>query len=107
MIKETIFIEIHDGNTFTVRKGERWADVERREREQREREEADRRREEAAKARAAEIAAAEQARARGRPSDDDIIDALSLHFRVHESTVIGWLIAMDLEAASARMVAAV
>lgn len=26
MIKETIFIEIHDGNTFTVRKGERWAD---------------------------------------------------------------------------------
>lgn len=83
------------------------ADVERLEREQREREEADRRREEAAKARAAEIAAAEQARARGRPSDDEIIDALSLHFRVHESTVIGWLIAMDLEAASARMVAAV
>ena len=39
--------------------------------------------------------------------DDEIIDAISLHYRVHESTVIGWLLAMDLEAASARMVAAI
>lgn len=85
------------------------ADVERREREQREREEAaeaERMNEAAAKARAEEIAAERQARASKRPSDDEIIDALSLHYRVHESTVIGWLLAMDLEAASARMVAA-
>ncbi len=40
-----------------------------------------------------------------RPSDDEIIDALSLHFRVHESKVIEWLIDMDLQAASERMVA--
>lgn len=38
-----------------------------------------------------------------RPTDDEIIDALSLHFRVHESKVIEWLLAMDLQAASARM----
>ena len=42
-----------------------------------------------------------------RPTDDDIIATLALHYRVHESTVIGWLLAMDLEAASARMVAAI
>jgi len=85
------------------------ADVERREREQREREEAaeaERRTIEAAKARATEIAAERQARAKLRPTDDEIIDALSLHFRVHESTVIGWLLAMDLQAASDRMIAA-
>lgn len=86
------------------------ADVERREREQREREEAaeaERRTIEAEKARATEIAAERQARAKLRPTDDEIIDAISLHYRVHESTVIGWLLAMDLEAASARMVAAI
>lgn len=86
------------------------AEVERREREQREREEAaeaERRAMEVAKARAAEIASERQARAKHRPTDDEIIDALSLHFRVHESTVIGWLLAMDLEAASARMVSAI
>lgn len=85
-------------------------DLARRERDQREREEAaeaEGRVQEAAKARAAEIAAERQARAKQRPTDDEIIDALSLHFRVHESTVIGWLLAMDLEAASARMVAAI
>lgn len=38
-----------------------------------------------------------------RPTDDEIIDALSLHFRVHESKVIEWLLSMDLQAASARM----
>lgn len=38
-----------------------------------------------------------------RPTDDQIIDALSLHFRVHESKVIEWLMDMDLNAASDRM----
>ena len=41
-----------------------------------------------------------------RPTDGEIIDALALHFRVHESKVIEWLLAMDLNAASERMVAA-
>lgn len=40
----------------------------------------------------------------GRPSDDDIIKTLALHYRVHESMVIGWLLDMDLESASERMV---
>ena len=40
------------------------------------------------------------------PTDGEIIDALALHFRVHESTVIKWLLAMDLKAASERVVAA-
>ncbi len=38
-----------------------------------------------------------------RPTDDQIIDALSLHYRVHESKVIEWLMDMDLNAASDRM----
>lgn len=38
-----------------------------------------------------------------RPSDDQIIEALSLHFRVHKSMVIEWLLEMDLNAASERM----
>lgn len=37
-----------------------------------------------------------------RPSDDQIIEALSLRFRVHELTVIAWLLDMDLDAASKR-----
>ena len=37
-----------------------------------------------------------------RPSDDQIIEALSLHFRVHEMQVISWLLEMDLGSASAR-----
>lgn len=40
------------------------------------------------------------------PTDEEIIDVLALHFRVHESKVIEWLLAMDLKAASERMVAA-
>ncbi len=40
-----------------------------------------------------------------RPSDDQIIEALALQFRVHESKVIQWLLAMDLSAASERMAA--
>ena len=38
-----------------------------------------------------------------RPTDDEIIDVLALHFRVHESKVIEWLLAVDLRAASDRM----
>jgi hypothetical protein len=38
-----------------------------------------------------------------RPTDDAIIGALALHYRVHESKVIEWLMAMDLQAASARL----
>lgn len=41
--------------------------------------------------------------ARTRPTDDDIIDVLALHYRVHESKVIEWLLAMNLTAASERM----
>lgn len=37
------------------------------------------------------------------PSDDQIIEALALHFRVHEASVIAWLIDMDLAAASQRV----
>lgn len=37
---------------------------------------------------------------RDRPTDREIIDALALHFRVHDSKVIEWLLAMDLEAES-------
>lgn len=57
------------------------------------------------------VAAAKNVKARGgvfpaartRPTDDQIIDAISLHFRVHESKVIEWLLTMDLKAASDRM----
>ncbi len=38
-----------------------------------------------------------------RPTDDDIIAVLAMHYHVHESTVIGWLLDMDLPAASQRM----
>lgn len=38
-----------------------------------------------------------------RPTDDEIIDALAMHYRVHESTVIEWLLDMNLQAASERM----
>jgi len=40
-----------------------------------------------------------------RPTDDEIIDAISLHFRVHESKVIEWLLEVDLGAAAQRLVA--
>ncbi len=39
------------------------------------------------------------------PTPDQIIEVLSLHFRVHESKVIEWLLDMDLEAAGERMAA--
>ncbi|MAK55455.1 MAG: Heme peroxidase [Pusillimonas sp.] len=38
-----------------------------------------------------------------RPTDRQIIDCLTLQFRVHDSKVIEWLLDMDLEAASREM----
>lgn len=40
-----------------------------------------------------------------RPTDAEIIEVLSLHYRVHESKVVEWLLAMDLDAASRALVA--
>lgn len=40
-----------------------------------------------------------------RPTDAEIIEVLSLHYRVHESKVIEWLLALDLETASAALAA--
>lgn len=41
-----------------------------------------------------------------RPTDDQIIAVLALHYRVHESKVIEWLTAMNLESAGSRMASA-
>lgn len=38
-----------------------------------------------------------------RPTDAEIISVLALHYRMHESAVIGWLFDMDLNKASAEM----
>lgn len=38
-----------------------------------------------------------------RPTDDQIIEVLAMHYRVYEGTVIGWLFGMDLHAASERL----
>jgi hypothetical protein len=35
--------------------------------------------------------------------DDDIIEALSQHFRAHEYQIIKWLMEMDLQAACKRI----
>jgi predicted phage-related endonuclease len=43
--------------------------------------------------------------AKTRPTDDEIIEVLALHYRVHESKVIEWLVNMDLGTASNRMAA--
>jgi hypothetical protein len=40
-----------------------------------------------------------------RPSDDDIIATLALHYRVHELKVIEWLLDIDLDAAAERAAA--
>lgn len=42
-------------------------------------------------------------KAAARPTDRQIIDALTTSFRVHDSKVIEWLLDMDLEAASAEL----
>lgn len=39
----------------------------------------------------------------GRPSDEQIIEVLALHYRVHESKVIEWLLDMDLQAESEKL----
>lgn len=44
--------------------------------------------------------------AQQRPSDDQIIGAVALSFRVHESKAIEWLLSVDLKSASERMAAA-
>lgn len=41
-----------------------------------------------------------------RPTDDQIIEVLAIHYRVHESAVISWLLDMDLQDASKRLEAA-
>lgn len=38
-----------------------------------------------------------------RPTDEQIIATLALHYRVHESAVVTWLLALDLKAASDRL----
>jgi putative phage-type endonuclease len=38
-----------------------------------------------------------------RPTDDEMIDVLALHYRVHESLALRWLLDMDLNAAGERM----
>ena len=48
--------------------------------------------------------AAPRAPGKPRPTDDQMIQILALHFRVHESKIIEWLLDMDLHAASNRMV---
>lgn len=42
-----------------------------------------------------------------RPSDDGILGVLALHYRVHESKVIEWIITMDMESASRRSLEAI
>lgn len=38
-----------------------------------------------------------------KPSDEDMVTALALHFRVHELKVIEWLLAMDIAGVGERM----
>ncbi len=38
-----------------------------------------------------------------RPTDDEIIEVLALHYRAHESKILEWLLDMDLASASKRM----
>jgi len=40
-----------------------------------------------------------------RPSDRQIIEVLSLHYRVHEGIIIKWLSGIDLREAGERMIA--
>lgn len=42
-----------------------------------------------------------------RPSDDEMIAVLSIHYRAHESKVIEWLLDMDMNEASVRMAKAI
>jgi predicted phage-related endonuclease len=49
------------------------------------------------------VATAKATFKQSRPSDEEIIQVLSLHYRVHESKVIEWLCEIDLSSASERM----
>ncbi|MDE3023879.1 MAG: hypothetical protein KGI54_18840, partial [Pseudomonadota bacterium] len=49
------------------------------------------------------IKTADSTKASSRPSDDELIDALSLYFQVPECAVIEWLLDMDLNAAAERL----
>lgn len=40
---------------------------------------------------------------RSRPSDSEIIEAIAIHFRVHESLAISWLLEMGLDEATEQM----
>lgn len=42
-----------------------------------------------------------------RPTDDEILGVLAMHYRVHESKVIEWIITMDMESAARRSLEAV
>lgn len=42
---------------------------------------------------------------RNRPTDADLIGAMAMYFSVHESTVVAWLLDMDLNAYSATLLA--
>ena len=44
-----------------------------------------------------------QTQSKPRPTDREIIDVLALHFRVHESKVIDWLMSMDLKVETASL----
>lgn len=41
----------------------------------------------------------------GRPTDQEIIEVLALHYQVHESKIIEWILQMDLHDASQKMAA--
>lgn len=42
-----------------------------------------------------------------RPTDDEILGVLAMHYRVHESKIIEWIITMDMESAARRSLEAV
>ena len=55
-----------------------------------------------------ELSKAEKAKPKSsRPSDDEILGVLAMHYRVHESKVIEWIITMDMESAARRSLEAV
>lgn len=51
----------------------------------------------------ASLTAATAAPSIDRPTDDQLIEVLAQHYRVHESKVIAWLLDMDMDAAAERM----
>lgn len=50
----------------------------------------------------ASLTAATAAPSIDRPTDDQLIEVLAQHYRVHESKVIAWLLDMDMDAAAER-----